>query len=326
VDHHNRLRSRVASGLTRHPPASNMRQLEWDGELARVAQRLADQCNFAHDCSDCRRVGRFTVGQNLYQSFTTRAEEKADWISAIESWFNEIELLPTSSISSYSFSPSTGHFTQLAWASTDKIGCGVTQYPSGRFMARLYVCNYGPAGNLIGSPIYSAGRQCSACPNGSSCSSAFPGLCSPSSLAGKPMQSDNEISNQPLMNGFRPMFQSTTERTPESGPDIRPTSSQPLILSQSQDSSPSLPPISPFNPRPTSLASMTNVSPSQSLPTRPLPSFPPSRPSQRPTFQSFPSSRPQPSTPCTSFFCLLTRPGAILMDSLHQAMNGFRFP
>ena len=109
-----------------------MRQLQWDPELARVAQRLADQCNFAHDCSDCRRVGRFTVGQNLYQSFTTRAEERADWIGAIESWFNEIELLPTSSISSYSFSPSTGHFSQLAWASTDKIGCGVTQYPSGR--------------------------------------------------------------------------------------------------------------------------------------------------------------------------------------------------
>ena len=132
VDHHNRLRSRVASGLTRLPPATNMRQLEWDPELASVAQRLADQCNFAHDCSDCRRVGRFTVGQNLYQSFTTRAEERADWIGAIDSWFNEIELLPTSSISSYSFSPSTGHFTQLAWASTDKIGCGATQYPSGR--------------------------------------------------------------------------------------------------------------------------------------------------------------------------------------------------
>jgi len=322
VDHHNRLRSRVASGLTQHPPAANMRQLEWDPELARVAQRLADQCNFAHDCSDCRRVGRFTVGQNLYQSFTARAEEKADWIGAIESWFNEIELLPTSSISSYSFSPSTGHFSQLAWASTDKIGCGVTQYPNGRFMARLYVCNYGPSGNLIGSPIYSAGRQCSACPTGFSCSSAFPGLCSPSSMGGKPMESENEISNLPLMNGFRPMIQSTTEKTPESVP----ISSQPLIISQSQDSSPTRPLTSlPSQP-------IANFSPSQSLPSPPLPSFPPSRPSQqsRPTFQNPPSSRPRPSTSCSSFFCLLTRPGAILMNSLHNAMNavnsGFRFP
>ena len=193
-------------------------------------------------------------------------------------------------------------------------------------MARLYVCNYGPSGNLIGSPIYSAGQQCSSCPTGSSCSSAFPGLCSPSSMAGKPMASENEISNQPLMNGFRPMIQSTTERVPES----RPTSSQPLILSQSQDSPPSLPAARPFNPRPTSLETrpMNNFSPSQSLPAPPAPSFPPLRPSHqsRPTFQSLPSSRPRPSAPCTSFFCLLTRPGAIIMDSLHQAMSGFRFP
>ena len=31
-----RLRSRVARGLTRQPPAGNMRQLQWDHELARL--------------------------------------------------------------------------------------------------------------------------------------------------------------------------------------------------------------------------------------------------------------------------------------------------
>ena len=38
----------------------------WDPELSVVAQAHADQCKFAHDCSDCRRVSRFGVGQNLY--------------------------------------------------------------------------------------------------------------------------------------------------------------------------------------------------------------------------------------------------------------------
>ena len=38
----------------------------WDSELSLVAQAHADQCKFAHDCSDCRRVSRFGVGQNLY--------------------------------------------------------------------------------------------------------------------------------------------------------------------------------------------------------------------------------------------------------------------
>ena len=30
----------------------------WDDELAAVAQAHADQCVFAHDCADCRKVNR----------------------------------------------------------------------------------------------------------------------------------------------------------------------------------------------------------------------------------------------------------------------------
>ena len=40
--HHNRLRSRIASGSTRLPAAADMRQLQWDPELAKVAQRFRD--------------------------------------------------------------------------------------------------------------------------------------------------------------------------------------------------------------------------------------------------------------------------------------------
>ena len=190
-------------------------------------------------------------------------------------------------------------------------------------MARLYVCNYGPSGNLIGSPIYSAGRQCSACPDGTSCSSTFPGLCSSVvSMSEPPMQSENEISNEPFMNGFRPMIQKTTERVPSENP----TSSQPLVLPPDQIFVPSMP-SQTFNGHPTSLESqpMTNF-----IPSLPAPSLP--APASRPTFSTRPRPRPQQSRPtrpvtsCNSFLCLLTRPGAILMDSIHQAMSGFRFP
>ena len=33
----------------------------WDEELEKIAQRHADQCNFDHDCSDCRRTSRYTI-------------------------------------------------------------------------------------------------------------------------------------------------------------------------------------------------------------------------------------------------------------------------
>ena len=39
-----RLRAQVATGATFQPPASNMMELEWDEELAAIAQRHADQC------------------------------------------------------------------------------------------------------------------------------------------------------------------------------------------------------------------------------------------------------------------------------------------
>ena len=41
------------------PTAGNMMELSWDPELARLAQALADQCVFSHECADCRRVERF---------------------------------------------------------------------------------------------------------------------------------------------------------------------------------------------------------------------------------------------------------------------------
>ncbi len=43
-----------------------MREMIWDAELAAVAQRWADQCQFGHD--DERGVERYEhVGQNVYQ-------------------------------------------------------------------------------------------------------------------------------------------------------------------------------------------------------------------------------------------------------------------
>ena len=93
LDEHNRLRSRVAMGSTNHPSAGNMMELQWDEELATLAQRHADQCSFVHDSSDCRKVSRFRVGQNLLRDKSI-SNERPDWRFAIESWFREIKDYP----------------------------------------------------------------------------------------------------------------------------------------------------------------------------------------------------------------------------------------
>ena len=66
VDKHNELRRRVAMGQEKNqPPASNMREIIWNDELATIAQRWTDQCNFGHDKNRNKLDGTY-VGQNAY--------------------------------------------------------------------------------------------------------------------------------------------------------------------------------------------------------------------------------------------------------------------
>jgi hypothetical protein len=89
LEYHNKLRSKVAMGYTAQPSASNMMELRWDNELAWVAQGLADTCKFGHDCSKCRSVSRFRVGQNLYQSYKSRSGPR-EWKAALDAWFHSL--------------------------------------------------------------------------------------------------------------------------------------------------------------------------------------------------------------------------------------------
>jgi hypothetical protein len=106
VAQHNKLRAELALGReTRgqtgpQPPAANMKQMEWDDELATVAQRWAEQCSFGHDQS--RDVGRFMVGQNVYEASSTRGQATEGTVrQAIASWYDEVKLFNSRDVSSY---------------------------------------------------------------------------------------------------------------------------------------------------------------------------------------------------------------------------------
>ena len=49
---------------------------------------------------------------------------------------------------------------------------------SRKFNVRLYVCDYGEAGNIIRREMYNTGPACSHCPCTTACSDHYPGLCS----------------------------------------------------------------------------------------------------------------------------------------------------
>lgn len=70
------------------------------------------------------------------------------------------------------------HFTQLIWATANKIGCAASTYvttSNGQDVNNvLLACNYN-AGNVLNTPVYVAGTAASKCSNGKN--SNFQGLC-----------------------------------------------------------------------------------------------------------------------------------------------------
>ncbi|KAE9414467.1 hypothetical protein Angca_008594 [Angiostrongylus cantonensis] len=49
-----------------------------------------------------------------------------------------------------------GHYTQMVWEGSYKLGCGVAVCPD----KTLVVCQYSPPGNYIGSIMYATGEPC----------------------------------------------------------------------------------------------------------------------------------------------------------------------
>ncbi|KAJ8684188.1 hypothetical protein QAD02_019980 [Eretmocerus hayati] len=159
---HNKLRQKVAEGSeTRgnpgpQPAAKFMPDMVWDDELALIAQKWALQCNFAHD--ECRDVDRFEVGQNIAYISTTGPVDKLKVESIIQHWYSEVHDLDSTQVSKFSLDSGNGkpigHYTQMVWAKTTKVGCGGVKYRRKGANTLFLVCNYGPAGNWLGEPIY----------------------------------------------------------------------------------------------------------------------------------------------------------------------------
>jgi len=176
---HNELRRRVAKGEeSGQPAAADMRELVWDDELEAIAQRWADQCTFDHDSVRTMLDGT-RVGQNLYQSFSS-AETDQDGLDAaantpVQNWYDEVSAFSSANINPFvsASGPVTGHYTQVVWAESAKLGCANVYFneasqPSFPY-TNLVVCNYAIGGNLIGGSMYSEGTACSACPSSTTC-------------------------------------------------------------------------------------------------------------------------------------------------------------
>ncbi|KAK3095286.1 hypothetical protein FSP39_012803, partial [Pinctada imbricata] len=127
----------------------------WDDEVAMVAQRYADACKVnIHDSGRQRSIpGRLSAGQNL-----AAASTDIGWAAVVQLWHSEVSKFKTGGGNALA---DVGHYTQVVWADSIKLGCGYAQCGN----MRNYVCNYAPAGNFDIDNPYTRGASCSECPN-----------------------------------------------------------------------------------------------------------------------------------------------------------------
>lgn len=121
--------------------------LEWDGSLARDAEKWAQ--SFVNETSNPPKQSTVGEGENLLIG------DVVSGISVTQEWYDEVKQTnPIGEV--YTYSPKTGHYTQLVWKSTTKLGCAQAALKSGQ---NLWVCRYSPAGNRDGEFSQQVGRR-----------------------------------------------------------------------------------------------------------------------------------------------------------------------
>ncbi|XP_026476726.1 venom allergen 5-like [Ctenocephalides felis] len=138
LDEHNFFRSLVARGVglikdnETAPTAAKMMKLKWDDELAYLASLNVKTCKMNHDCA---RTSHGWSGQNLYAFGTTGTINPQGAIKSVGAWYSENKYTRKSDIEKlstiYVDKKAIGHYTQVIWGNTDKVGCAVSTYSSG---------------------------------------------------------------------------------------------------------------------------------------------------------------------------------------------------
>eukprot|EP01017_Pseudomicrothorax_dubius_P045358 TRINITY_DN7830_c0_g1_i2.p1 TRINITY_DN7830_c0_g1~~TRINITY_DN7830_c0_g1_i2.p1 ORF type:complete len:244 (-),score=47.77 TRINITY_DN7830_c0_g1_i2:105-836(-) len=176
LDAHNKFRGFFAQGGAGNPQAANMKLLVWDNNLALNAGRWASQIKFAKSDIRTRETKRYKyVGENI--AILYPYSRYFDWYQIVTMWTNEVVEVTPEILKRFTPNPRTDEVTQILWANTEAVGCGKVTYRNNNLEYYYIVCQYGPSGNVPGEPVYYPGRPCAGCPQGSSCSDRYPGLC-----------------------------------------------------------------------------------------------------------------------------------------------------
>uniref|UniRef100_A0A667GGH3 Cysteine rich secretory protein 1 n=1 Tax=Lynx canadensis TaxID=61383 RepID=A0A667GGH3_LYNCA len=128
---HNNLRRGVI------PSASNMLKMDWSEEAAQNARMLSTQCELRESSAPRRRITNTFCGENMH--LTSYA---ISWSNVIEIWYNESKYFKYGEWTSMDNGITIEHYTQVVWATSYLIGCGISSCPKRMSTQYLYVCHY----------------------------------------------------------------------------------------------------------------------------------------------------------------------------------------
>ena len=125
-------------------------QLTWDPALAVIAANWAAMCRdvdapiglIDHNPGRSATYPSY-VGENIYGGASSAK-------AAVDLWMTE---KPNYNLAANTCNGVCGHYTQIVWRKTLKVGCAISHCPALRFSDSI-ICDYGPGGNFNGERPY----------------------------------------------------------------------------------------------------------------------------------------------------------------------------
>ncbi len=122
--------------------------LAWDPALGQAAASYAMQLALTNTFQHSNRHARPGIGENLWMG--TRGYYSYD--AMVGAWASEQRDFVPGVFPAVSRSGNwerVGHYTQMVWPTTTRVGCAVASNAANDFL----VCRYSPAGNIDGRPV-----------------------------------------------------------------------------------------------------------------------------------------------------------------------------